>query len=282
LAMVGAITVAWFAVTEAGGLGGLGDSLRASGRESSLDLVPAGSDALLPLSTFWAYLMVQWWAFRNSDGGGMLVQRLLSTKDEEAAVKAGFAFNVLNYVVRTWPWVLVGLAAIVVLPGLQDPELAYPVMMQRYLPSGLLGLVFASLVAAFMSTISTQVNWGASYVVHDLYARFTGEEDERKLMRMARAASVGLVVIAATFSFFMESVAQVFRLLILIGSGTGLVLLLRWFWWRINAWAELTALTVGVALAGLVSFTPALAALTFGQRVMLTTFGSLAAWLPVM
>ena len=282
LAMVGAVTVAWFAVSEAGGLGGLGDSLRASGRESSLDLVPTGADAMLPLSTFWAYLMVQWWAFRNSDGGGMLVQRLLSTKDERAAVRAGFAFNVLNYVVRTWPWVLVGLAAIVVLPGLQDPELAYPVMMQRYLPAGILGLVFASLLAAFMSTISTQVNWGASYVVHDLYARFTGEADEVKLMRMARGASVGLVVLAATFSFYMESVAQVFRLLILIGSGTGLVLLLRWFWWRINAWAELTALAVGVALAGLVSFTPSLAALTFGQRVMLTTFGSLAAWLPVM
>lgn len=282
LAMAGAVTVAWFAVSEAGGLGALGDTLRASGRGSSVDLLPSGADAMLPLSTFWAYLLVQWWAFRNSDGGGMLVQRLLSTKDERAAVKAGFAFNVLNYVVRTWPWVLVGLAAIVVLPGLQDPELAYPVMMQRYLPSGLLGLVFASLLAAFMSTISTQVNWGASYVVHDLYARFAGEEDEAKLMRMARAASVGLVVVAATFSFFMESVAQVFRLLILIGSGTGLVLLLRWFWWRINAWAELTALAVGVALAGLVSFTPALAALTFGQRVMLTTLGSLAAWLPVM
>ncbi len=282
LAMAGALTVAAFAVAEAGGLAGMRETLHATGRGDALDLVPSGADAALPLSTFWAYLMVQWWAFRNSDGGGMLVQRLLSTKDERAAVRAGFAFNVLNYFVRTWPWVLVGLAALVVLPGLDDPELAYPVMMQRYLPAGVLGLVFASLVAAFMSTISTQVNWGASYVVNDLYARFSGERDERRLMRLARGASVGLVVIAATFSFFMESVAQVFRLLILIGSGTGLVLLLRWFWWRINAWAELTALVVGVALAGLVSLTPALGALTFGQRVLITTFGSLAAWLPVM
>ena len=224
---------------------------------------------------------MQWWAFRNSDGGGMYVQRISSTANEKEATKAAHLFNILNYVVRTWPWVLVGLAALVVLPQLADPELAYPIMMVRYLPTGVLGLVFASLLAAFMSTVSTQVNWGASYLVHDLYARFTGETDEKTLMRSARWASIGLAVLAAVLSFFMDSVGTVFRFLILIGTGPGLVLILRWFWWRINAWAEIAAMVAGLALAVL-SSTSGFAAFTFGERLMLSAFGSMAVWVPVM
>jgi len=163
--------------------------------------------------------------------------------------------------VRTWPWVLVGLAGMVLLPNLADPEAAYPLLMVRYLPAGLLGLVFASLLAAFMSTVSTQVNWGASYLVHDLYGRFTGQTDDAKLIRAARWASIGITAVAATLSFFMSSVGEVFRFLILIGNGPGLVLLLRWFWWRINAWAEIAAMLAGLGLA-LISYLPAFAALT--------------------
>ena len=158
----------------------------------------------------------------------MFVQRLASTANEREAEKAAHAFNLLNYVVRTWPWVLVGLAALLILPGLKDPELAYPLLMARYLPVGVLGLVFASLLAAFMSTVSTQVNWGASYLVHDLYARFTGTSDDRALLRAARWASIGLTLLAATVSFFMDNIGTVFRFVILIGNGPGLVLLLRW------------------------------------------------------
>ena len=154
--------------------------LRAAGKGNQLQLVPTGGDALLPLTTLFGYLGIQWWAFRNSDGGGMFVQRLSATANEREAERATHAFNILNYVVRTWPWVLVGLAALVLLPGLADPELAYPIMMRRFLPPGLLGLVFASLLAAFMSTVSTQINWGASYLVNDLYARFGGERDDRR------------------------------------------------------------------------------------------------------
>jgi len=236
---------------------------------------------MVPLSTFLGYVGIQWWAFRNSDGGGMFVQRLASTANEREAEKAAHAFNVLNYIVRTWPWVLVGLAALLVLPGLADPELAYPLLMLKYLPAGMLGLVFASLLAAFMSTVSTQVNWGASYLVHDLYARFSGETDDRKLLRAARWATIGITLLAATLSFFMQNVGTVFRFLILIGNGPGLVLLLRWFWWRVNAWAEIAAMSAGLLLA-LATFLPALAGLTFGQRLLLTGFGSLAVWLPVM
>lgn len=281
LAMAGAMIVMLYALHDVGGLGAMLDKLRASGQGNRLALVPLGKDALVPLSTFLGYVGIQWWAFRNSDGGGMFVQRLASTPNEREAERAGHAFNILNYVVRTWPWVLVGLAALLVLPGLDDPELAYPLLMVKYLPAGLLGLVFASLLAAFMSTVSTQVNWGASYLVHDLYARFTGERDDRKLLRAARWASIGITLLAATLSFFMNNVGTVFRFLILIGNGPGLVLLLRWFWWRVNAWAEIAAMGTGLLLA-LATFLPALSGLTFGQRLLLTGLGSIAVWLPVM
>jgi Na+/proline symporter len=166
----------------------------------------------------------------------------------------------------------------VIFPALDDPELAYPLMMVRYLPAGLLGLVLASLVAAFMSTVSTQVNWGASYLVNDLYARFAPPQDEATLLRAARWATVALTLLAATVSFFMDDVGTVFRLLILIGTGPGLVLLLRWFWWRINAWAEIAAMVAGLVVA-LVTLRYEL---TFGWRIILTAFGSMAVWVPVM
>ena len=282
LAMAGAFIVAVYAVHEVGGLGQLTAHFRSSGQGARLDLVPLGPDAMVPLGTFLGYLGIQWWAFKNSDGGGMFVQRLSSTANEREATKAAHAFNILNYVVRTWPWVLVGLAALIVLPGLADPELAYPMLMLRYLPSGLLGLVFASLLAAFMSTVSTQVNWGASYVVHDLYGRFAGVTDEKKLLRSARFASIGITILAAALSFAMDSVGQMFRLLILVGTGTGALLLLRWFWWRINAWAEITAMIAGMVFAALVTSVPALKGLPFGTKLAFTTFGAMACWLPVL
>jgi Na+/proline symporter len=277
LAMVGAVVVMSYALAEVGGLGGLTEAIRAQGGGNRLELVPLGEDTLVPLTTFLGYIGVQWWAFRNSDGGGMFVQRLASTANEREATRTAHAFNILNYVVRTWPWVLVGLAALIIMPGLDDPEAAYPLMMVRYLPAGLLGLVFASLLAAFMSTVSTQVNWGASYLVHDLYARFGREKDEIKLLRAARWASIAITLIAALLSFFMESVGQVFRFLVLIGSGTGAVLLLRWFWWRVNAWTEIVAMLVGLVLAVIASFQP----WSWGLRLGFTTFGTMAVWLPV-
>jgi Na+/proline symporter len=281
LAMLGALLVMLYALHEVGGIHALTTQLRSTGQGSHLDLIPHGEDALVPMGTMAGYLLIQWWGFRNSDGGGMFVQRLSATATEREASKAAHLFNVLNYVVRTWPWVLVGLAALVLLPGLHDPELAYPLLMRRYLPPGVLGLVFASLVAAFMSSVSTQINWGASYIVNDLYARFGGQREDRLLVRAARIASVGLTLLAAVLSFAMDDVGQVFRFLILIGNGPGLVLLLRWFWWRINAWAEIAAMAAAVVLA-LASYHPALAGLSFGARLALTAFGTMAVWVPVM
>lgn len=282
LAMVGAVVVAGYAVHEVGGLGALTATLRNAGQGHRLDLVPTGPDAMLPLGTFLGYLGIQWWAFKNSDGGGMFVQRLSATANEREATRAAHLFNILNYVVRSWPWIVVGLAALVILPGLADPELAYPTLMLRYLPSGVLGLVFASLLAAFMSTVSTQVNWGASYVVNDLYGRFARVTDERKLLRAARLASIGITVLAAALSFAMDSVGQMFRLLVLVGTGTGVILLLRWFWWRVNAWAEITAMIAGMVLAALATSVPGLRELQFGAKLACTTFGSILCWLPVL
>lgn len=281
LALAGAGAVAFFAVRDLGGIGAMKAALVTAGEGDKLALVPVGADALLPLETFLGYLFILWWAFRNSDGGGMFVQRVSATANEGEARKAALAFNLLNYVVRTWPWVIVGLAALVLLPALEDPELAYPLLMVRYLPAGILGLVFASLLAAFMSTVSTQVNWGASYLVSDLYRRFAGVEDDRRLLRAARLATIGLTLAAATLSFFMENVGDVFRFIILIGNGPGLVLLLRWFWWRVNAWAEIAAMLTGFALA-LLSYLPFFAGLSYGARLAFTAFGALAVWLPVM
>jgi Na+/proline symporter len=283
LALLGALLVAGYALHEVGGLGALRGRLAATGHAGALHLVAHPGDVALPFGTFLAYIGIQWWAYRGADGGGMFVQRLSAVKDERAAERAAGLFNLLNYVVRTWPWVVVALAAMVVLPGLADPETAYPLMMVRYLPAGVLGLVFASLLAAFMSTVSTQVNWGASYLVRDLYQRFVAPEAaERRLVAVARAATVGITLLAAAASFAMTDVGRIFRFIILIGNGSGTVLLLRWFWWRVNAWAEWAALLVAPVIALLATFVPGLAELSFGAKLALTAFGAVAVWVPVM
>ena len=283
LALLGAMLVAGYALHEIGGLAALRERLAATGHAGALHLVAHPGDVALPFGTFLAYLGIQWWAYRGADGGGMFVQRLSAVKDERAAERAAGLFNVINYVVRTWPWVVVALAALVVLPGLADPEAAYPLMMVRYLPVGVLGLVFASLLAAFMSTVSTQVNWGASYVVRDLYQRFVAPgAGERRLVAVARVATVAITLLSAAASFAMDDVGRIFRLIILIGNGSGTVLLLRWFWWRVNAWAEWAALLVAPVLALLATFVPALDRLGFGTKLALTAFGAVAVWVPVM
>lgn len=282
LALGGALLVMGFALAEVGGLGALREQLEAAGRSSTLHIVPRPGDAL-PMGTFAAYLLIQWWSFRLADGGGMFVQRLSSVRNEREAEKAALLFNLINYVIRTWPWVIVALAALVVLPPLEDPERAYPMMMQRYLPAGVLGLVFASLLAAFMSTVSTQVNWGASYAVRDLYQRFyRPEAGDAELVRAARWATVLITLAAAVASFWMEDVGRVFRFMVLFGNGTGTVLLLRWFWWRVNAWAEWSALVSGMTIAIVLTAAPPLAALSFGTKIAVTAFGTMAVWIPVM
>lgn len=283
LALLGAVLVAGYALHEVGGLGALRERLVQAGHGDALRLIPRPGDLALPFSTFLAYIGIQWWAYRGADGGGMFVQRLSSVRDERAAERAAGLFNVINYVVRTWPWVVVALAAMVVLPGLADPETAYPLMMLHYLPVGVLGLVLASLIAAFMSAVSTQINWGASYIVRDVYQRFVSHEaGERRLVLVGRAATILIAVLSAAGSLAMQDVGKIFRFIILVGNGSGTVLLLRWFWWRVNAWAEWAALLAAPLIALLATFVPGLQQWSFGAKLVLTAFGTLAIWLPVM
>jgi len=264
LALFGAIAVAVAAVRQVGGIRELVPAAQQATEHDVLSLLPLqwgqgllelqwNDAAGISLSTFGAYVFVQWWAFRRSDGGGVFVQRLAASRDEAAAEKAAWFFNLLHYVIRTWPWVLVALAAVVLYPDLEDPELGYPRLMLDFLPPGLLGLVVASLVAAFMSTVSTSINWGASYLTNDLYRRFLDPQaPQARLILVGRLASVLIAVLGALAAFWAENVATIFRLAIALGTGAGLVLILRWFWWRINAAAELAALVGSFAVGAIV------------------------------
>ncbi|MEM1125572.1 MAG: sodium:solute symporter family protein [Bacteroidota bacterium] len=297
LALIGAILVAFFAVRspEVGGLRALVEALEARPEVDLLAFIPVTRDpdawlgigwsafAGISATTFFAYVAIQWWTFRRSDGGGEFIQRLISSKNEDEAVKAAWLFNILHYAIRTWPWVLVALAALVVYPELEDRELGYPLLMLDYLPVGVLGLVVASLVAAFMSTISTNINWGASYLTNDLYRRFLRPTaTQRELVWAGRGASVLITALGAAAAFVASDVATVFRLVIAIGTGPGVVLILRWFWWRINAWAELAAMVAGFMIGLFTTVVPVLTIPDFGLRLMVITALTTAVWVTVM
>ncbi|NEQ86594.1 MAG: sodium:proline symporter, partial [Moorea sp. SIO2I5] len=234
-------------------------------------------------STFSAYVFLQWWAWRRSDGGGEFVQRLAASKNEADAEKAAWLFNIFHYVIRTWPWILVALAAMVIYPDLADRELGYPKLMLEFLPRGMLGIVVTSLIAAFMSTVSTSINWGASYLTNDLYLRFVHPQaSESELVLVGRIASVLVTVLGAIAAFFATDVATVFRLVIAIGTGPGLVLMLRWFWWRINAAAELTAMVAGFVVGFGTSVVPVIQIPDFGWRLLVTAGITGVLWIVVM
>ena len=292
LALLGAGAVAWAAVHAAGGMGSLLDQLDAMGRPELLAIVPwrwgsQGFDwiggAGISVSTFLAYLTVQWWSFRRSDGGGEFIQRMLATKDEQQARLAGWVFLVVNYLVRSWLWVLVALAALVLLPDQSDWEMSYPALAVQLLPPVVLGLVVVSLVAAFMSTVSTSVNWGASYLTHDLYQRFLRPNaSQRELLLVGQLMSVMLLVLGVGTALISDSIGTVFRLVIAIGTGPGVVLVLRWFWWRINAAAELAAMLCGFVVGLTTSVVPLFQISDYGQRLMLTTLLTAVVWIMVM
>ena len=292
LALLGAAAVAWAAVHAAGGMGPLLEQLDALGRPELLSIVPWRWDdsgfnwiggAGISVSTFLAYLTVQWWSFRRSDGGGEFIQRMLATRNEQEARLAGWVFLVVNYLVRSWLWVLVALVALVLLPDQADWELSYPTLAVQFLPPVVLGLVVVSLVAAFMSTVSTSVNWGASYLTHDLYQRFLRPNaSQRELLLVGQLMSVILLVLGVITALISDSIGTVFRLVIAIGTGPGVVLVLRWFWWRINAAAELAAMLCGFVVGLVTSVVPLLQIADYGQRLMVTTGLTALVWLTVM
>lgn len=292
LGLLGAIVVAVVSVNSVGGMETLITKVQANTQADTLSFFPLSlttsgirwqETAGITASSFFAYTFVQWWSFRRSDGGGEFIQRLISTKDEVESEKAAWFFNILHYIVRTWPWIVVALAAIAVFPELSDRELGYPKLMLEFLPPGLLGLVAASLLAAFMSTVSTSINWGASYLTNDIYLRFLNPNaSQSQLVAAGRLASVLVTVLGAMAAFFSESVAMVFQLVIAIGTGPGLVLILRWFWWRINAMAELTSMLAGFVVGFSTSVVPILQIDDFGWRLMVTSAITAAIWIPAM
>ena len=292
LALGGALAVAVVAMQAVGGMDQLLVQLEALDRPELLSLLPwqwngngvswiEGSG--ISISMFSAYLAIQWWSFRRSDGGGEFIQRMLATRDERQAQVAGWVFLVINYLVRSWLWVVVALAALVLLPAQQDLELGYPALAVSLLPPVALGLVVVSLVAAFMSTVSTAVNWGASYLTHDLYQRFCRPgAGERELLLVGQLTSVLLLVLGVMTALISDSIGAVFRLVIAIGTGPGVVLVLRWFWWRVNAAAELAAMLSGFLVGFSTSVVPLLRIEDYGIRLMVTTGLSALVWLSVL
>jgi Na+/proline symporter len=266
MAMVGSVAAAYYALIqpEVGGLAGLMSHPEIQGK---LSFLPDFSDWKTAAAVFIVPVAVQWWSTwypgAEPGGGGYVAQRMLAARDEKEAMGATLWFNVAHYALRPWPWLLVGLASLLVYPTLDsiqvafphlDPsiirhDLAYPAMLV-FLPSGLLGLVVASLAAAYMSTISTHLNWGASYVVDDFYRRFiAGDREEGHYVTVGRLTTVGLIIMAGTVSLWLQNALQAFQILLQIGAGTGLVFLLRWFWWRVNAWSEVAAMVVSFLVA---------------------------------
>ena len=297
MAMVGSVSAAVY-IVRMPQVGGLEALLSHEAVRSKLAFWPSldtmqWSD-LAPV--FLIPLLVQWWAayYPGSEpgGGGYLVQRMLSAKDEGHALGATLLFNVLHYALRPWPWILVALASMVVFPGLEDiqqrfphvpadvvrNDLAYPAML-TYLPPGLLGLVVTSLAAAYMSTISTSVNWGSSILVSDVYRRFfRPDASERRLVWAGRLSTALLMVVACSVSLVIESALGIFQILLQIGAGTGLLYLLRWFWWRVNAATELAAMIASFSVALLLPHVGG--GLDSWQQLLVGVALTTACWLP--
>ena len=270
-AMTGAIWAAYVIVNlpEVGGLEQLFSHPEVT---EKLDLIPDFTNPAIYVPLFVVPIAVQWWSVwypgAEPGGGGYVAQRMLAAKGENHAVGATLLFNAFHYALRPWPWILIALCSIVIFPDLDsiaaafpnvapnviNDDLAYPAMLS-HLPTGLLGLVIASLIAALMSTLSTHLNWGSSYVVHDWYHRFIEPEaDEDRLVLIGRISTVLLMVLAAFFALALTNALQAFNILLQIGAGTGLIFILRWFWWRINAYTEIAGMFISFVVALFLEF----------------------------
>jgi Na+/proline symporter len=254
------IALAYFAVRATGGLSAMQNQIRAldaaAGRGSRLTFFPSAGSAWMPAITLFVYLGVSWWASwypgAEPGGGGYVAQRIFSAKTERDGLFATLWFNIAHYAVRPWPWILTALASLVLYPNLVDKESGYvrTLMDPHVFPTALRGIMLAAFAAAYMSTIGTQLNWGASYVVNDCYRRFVRRRAaEREYVIVSQAVTVALMLASIYVTLHLASIEQAWKLLIVTGAGTGGVLLLRWFWWRINAWSEVSAMAVAAAVS---------------------------------
>ena len=266
IAMIGSIWATIY-IVNLPEIGGLQELLTHKNVSSQLSFLPDFSNTEDLITLFIIPFTVQWWSTwypgAEPGGGGYIAQRMLAAKDEKNATWATLFFNFAHYALRPWPWIVVGLASLVLFPNLESLNTAFPKLssqmqghdvayaaMMTYLPAGLLGIILTSLIAAFMSTISTQLNWGSSYVVNDFYARFVHKKaTEKQKVFVGRISTVLLMLAAALFSFFLQSAKDVFDLLLQIGAGTGLLFILRWFWHRINPYSEIAAMVISFFIA---------------------------------
>jgi Na+/proline symporter len=291
-AMGGSILLAVLAVRSVGGLDVL--VTRATehfgSTEAAFGIIPPTDQAWLPLSTLLIFLAVQWWAAwypgQEPGGGGYVVQRILSAKDERHGLLATLWFTIAHYAIRPWPWILVGFVAVLQHPGLANPEEGYVRVMVDVLPSPFKGLLLAAFAAAYMSTISTHLNWGASYLVNDVYLRFLRPHADRSAQMVAsRLATVLLMVCSLVVMSFLSSVEQGWKVLIGLGAGTGLVFILRWYWWRVNAWSEISAMiasfitSIALGLFGYDLGNPG--SPSYAQTMLVTVLVTTVVWLTV-
>lgn len=266
IAMIGSFGAAYF-ILDLPEIGSLNNLLAHENVAGKLDFLPdfSSPNAYIPL--FLMPIAIQWWATwypgAEPGGGGYIAQRMLSAKDEKNAIGATLFFNIAHYAMRPWPWILIALSSLVIFPQISDLQAAFPDIpadklgddlaysaMLTYLPTGLIGVVLASLIAAVMSTLSTHLNWGSSYIVNDFYLRFMKPEaSDKELVAVGRISTVVLMVLSAVLALALSSALDAFNILLQIGAGTGLIFILRWFWWRINAYTEISAMAISFVVA---------------------------------
>jgi Na+/proline symporter len=302
LKMAIVIGVAWYAVSACGGMSALLHRLA----EMRVAAGPGAGDAtsffpdfsrpidqeglwLLPVMTFLVNIGLQWWAFwypgAEPGGGGYIAQRIFSAKDERNGLLSVLWFNIAHYALRPWPWILTALAAVVLYPNLEHPEKGYMLIVSQHVPPALRGIVVAGFMAAFMSTIATQLNWGASYLVSDFYRRFLNRHaTDQHYVQISRLATVVLVIASAGISVLLADIRSGWQAVLEVGAGTGGVYLLRWYWWRINAWSEIsamaTALVMTVSLRWIAPFSGT-NPVVFAKSALTTTAVTTFVWLIV-
>ena len=290
------IVLAYYAVRAVGGIEALKTKLAvidaqrgavAGGSGSILSFVPDLSSPWMPLMTFAVYIGVSWWANwypgAEPGGGGYVAQRIFCAKDEKHSLWAVLWFNIAHYALRPWPWILTALVSVVLYPNLPDPEVGYVKVWVDHLPSALRGFMLAAFAAAYMSTIATQLNWGSSYIVNDFYRRFLAPgRGERHYVRISQVATGVLALVGAAVSLVMDSVSGAWQLLLGIGAGTGAVYLLRWYWWRINAWSEVSAMAAAASMTALLHTVVKLEGsepIVFAKSILLTVAVTTVVWI---
>jgi Na+/proline symporter len=293
------IAIAWYAVAAVGGMPALIarlESQRTAQTGDPLAFFPSFSSGLttemlwtIPVATFLVNIGLQWWAFwypgAEPGGGGYIAQRIFSARDERQGLLSVLWFNVAHYAMRPWPWILTALCVILLYPGLAHPESGFMLVMNHYLPHSMRGLAIAGFLAAFMSTVATQLNWGASYLVSDFYRRFLRRDaSSAHYVMVSRMATVLLVIASAWVSVHLESIASGWQVVMEVGAGTGAVYLLRWYWWRVNAWSEISAMACSLAVTALLNAlhpfhgnSPVL----FAKTAMATTVATTLVWVAV-